>query len=204
MKIHGDVISPFTRMCLVTAHEVGLKDKVRLVPAHVKPFEVNEKLAGLSPIGRIPVLETDHGHPIYDSRVIMEYLAHHAGAADFIPDEGVKRFKVLTLLALSQGVAEAAVALRYEMAIRPEEKRWPEFKVRLKQRIEMSLDEVEAQWIETLTDLSAASVALACVLGYVDFRHDYLQWRASRPNLAAFEKRFSKRMSMDAWPLTPA
>jgi glutathione S-transferase len=58
MKIHGDVISPYTRMCLVTAHELGLVDKVSLASAHVKPTEVNAELSRLSPIGKIPVLET--------------------------------------------------------------------------------------------------------------------------------------------------
>ncbi len=201
MKIHGDVISPFVRMCLVTAHEVGLKDKVKLVNTAVKPVEVNPDLAKLSPIGKIPVLETDHGHAIYDSRVIMEYLAHHAGAKDFIPDDGVKRFRVLTLLALAQGIAEAAVALRYEQVQRPEEKRWPEFKQRLKLRIEDGLDEVEAHWQDCLNDVTAGSVALAATLAYVDLRHDVLAWRNTRPKTAAFEKRFAARMSFTAWPL---
>jgi glutathione S-transferase len=202
MIIHGDVISPFTRMCLVTAHEVGLKDKVRLVPAHVKPAEVNVHLSGLSPIGRIPVLETDHGHAIYDSRVIMEYLAHHAGAKTFIPDDGVKRFRVLTLLALAQGMAEASVALRYEQVQRPETMRWPEFKQRLKDRIDAGLKDLETNWQELLGELHAGSVGVACALGYMDYRHAALNWRNGHPLLEAFEKRFAARLSMAAWPLT--
>jgi glutathione S-transferase len=201
MKIHGDVISPFVRMCLVTAHEVGLVDKVKLVAAAVKPAEVNDQLASLSPIGKIPVLETDHGHAIYDSRVIMEYLAHHAGEKNFIPDDGVKRFKVLTLLALAQGIAEAAVAKRYEQVQRPEALRWAEYRSRLKARIEAGLDDIEAHWMESLHEVNAASIAVACTLGYIDMRHDALNWRSSRPQLEGFAKRFNARLSMEAWPL---
>jgi glutathione S-transferase len=202
MRIFGDVISPFVRMCLVTAHEVGLKDKVQLVETSVKPAEVNEFLARLSPIGKIPVLETDHAHAIYDSRVIMEYLAHHAGASKFIPDSGAKRFRVLTLLALAQGIAEASVAKRYEQVQRPEDKRWPEYRLRLKARIESGLDEIEENWQDSLQDVTAGSVALACTLAYIDFRHSTLMWREGRPKTEAFEKRFSERMSFKAWPLT--
>jgi glutathione S-transferase len=202
MKIHGDVISPFTRMCLVTAHEVGLLDKVTLVSAHVKPSDVNMDLARLSPIGKIPVLETDHGHAIYDSRVIMEYLAHHAGARLFIPDDGVKRFRVLTLLALTQGIADAAVSLRYEQVQRPETMRWNEYKIRLKARIDMGLDEIEHHWQDALTNVNAASVGLACTLAYIDFRHDVLTWRKGRVLTVAFEKKFASRLSMQAWPLS--
>ncbi len=202
MKIHGDVISPFTRMCLVTAHEIGLKDRVSLAPAAVKPAEVNAKLAALSPVGKIPVLETDHGHAIYDSRVIMEYLAHHAGDKSFFPDDGVKRFRVLTLLALAQGIAEAAVAKRYEQVQRPETMRWPEYRARLKQRIEQGLDDIENNWLPSLDDVHAGSVAVACTLGYIDLRHDALNWRTGRPHLTAFAQRFATRLSMQAWPLT--
>ena len=68
MKILGDVISPFVRACLVTAHEVGLKDKVSLVATSVKPMTSNVDLTKLSAIGKIPVLVTDHAHPVHDSR----------------------------------------------------------------------------------------------------------------------------------------
>lgn len=201
MKIHGSVMSPFTRMCLVTAHEVGLKDKVQLVPASVKPEEVNSFLSKLSPIGKIPVLETDHGHAIYDSRVIMEYLTHYAGEKSFFPDEGVRRFRILTLLALAQGIAEAAVSKRYEQVQRPEDKRWPEFRTRLKTRIEEGLDEIENNWLDALVDVHAGSIAVACMLGYIDVRHDALNWRGTRPHLTAFSKRSNARLSMKAWPL---
>ena len=103
MKIYGDMISPFVRMTLVTAHETGLSGRVEHVTEGVRPTEVNSKLAALSAIGKIPILETDHGHAVYDSRVIIEYLCHVAGNSALIPDDGVKRFRVLTLQALAQG-----------------------------------------------------------------------------------------------------
>lgn len=201
MKIHGDVLSPFVRMCLVTAHEAGLADKVSLVHTNAKMVEVNKELEKLSPIGKIPVLVTDHDHAIHDSRVIMEYLAHVSGRSDLIPDDGVKRFLVLTLQATAIGAAEAAVALRYEQAQRPEALRWPDYKQRQRARILATLDDVEKNWIKSLEHVSVASIALACLLGYVDFRHGILNWRDGRPKLAAFEKDFANRPSMKAWPL---
>jgi glutathione S-transferase len=201
MKLYGSVISPFTRMCLVTAHEIGLKDALHFVEAEVRPAEVNTELSKLSPIGKIPVLETDHGHAVYDSRVIMEYLAHHAGEKNFFPSDGVKRFRVLTLLALAQGTCDAAVAKRYEQVQRPEAMRWPEYRTRLRQRMETGLDEIERDWLDDLSSVHVGSVGVACMLGYIDYRHDALKWRSSRPHLAAFATRFNKRMSMEAWPL---
>jgi glutathione S-transferase len=201
MKIYGDVISPFVRMCLVTAHEAGLKDKVKLEKANAKPTEVNATLEKMNPIGKIPVLETDHNHALYDSRVIMEYLAHVAGSSGMIPDDGVKRFRVLTLQALAQGMGDAAVALRYEQAQRPEGKQWPEWMTRTVHRINAGVNEVEESWQDQLINVNVATIALASVLSYIDFRHDVINWREGHPKTANWHKTFAARPSMQAWPL---
>ena len=81
-------------------------EKLELVTTKVAPTEPNPQLERLSPIGKIPVLVTDHGH--HDSRVIIEYLCHISGNNTLIPDDGVKRFRVLTLQSIGQGVADIA------------------------------------------------------------------------------------------------
>jgi glutathione S-transferase len=157
---------------------------------------VNATLEKLSPIGKIPILETDHGHPLYDSRVIMEYFCHVGGNKILLPDEGVKRFRLLTLLALAQGMGDASVALRYELAARPKEAQWPEWIARAQARINACLDDLEGTWRDTLQDVTLGSIATAVVLSYIDFRHANLNWRKDRMNLTQFHEKFSKRDSM--------
>lgn len=196
MKIYGDMISPFVRMTVVTAHEVGLGGKVQHIVEAVKPTEVNGKLAKLNPIGKIPVLETDHGHGIYDSRVIVEYLCHAAGNQELIPHDGLKRFQVLTLQALAQGLADAAVAYRYETAARPQGLQWQEWMTRTLTRMNAAIDDLDGNWQETLAGVNAGSIAAAVALSYIDFRLGDLGWRNSRPQLTAWHAAFSKRDSM--------
>ncbi len=196
MKLYGDLISPFVRMSMVTAIESGLSSRVQLVNTAVKPHEVNTALEKLSPIGKIPILETDHGHALYDSRVIMEYFTHIGGNATLLPHEGVKRFRILTMLALAQGLADSLVSLRYEQAARPENSRWPEYAERTKERINACLDELENNWREDLQIVTLGAIATAVALGYLDFRHDVLNWRKGRSNLMQFNDGFMKRDSM--------
>lgn len=203
MKIYGDLISPFVRMTIVAAHEVGLGDKVQHVVEAVRPTEVNAKLASLSPIGKIPVLETDHGHGIYDSRVIIEYLAHTAGNTNLIPHEPAKRFRVLTLQALAQGLADAAVAYRYEIAMRPKGLQWEDWMARTETRLHASFDELEANWMDLLQDVNAGSLCAAVALAYVDFRLPELNWRNGHPKLGHWHAQFSGRDSMKKTELTP-
>jgi glutathione S-transferase len=196
MKLYGDLLSPFVRMSLVTALECGLGTRVQLVSTLVKPHEANPVLTRLSPIGKVPALETDHGHPLYDSRVIMEYFCHVAGNKVLLADDGAKHFKVLTLLALAQGMGDAAVALRYETFARPETARWAELTARLRQRVGACMDEMELHWLELLGEVNLGTIAAAVVLGYIDLRELAPDWRKSRKGLAQWHEAFAKRESM--------
>jgi glutathione S-transferase len=146
----------------------------------------------------MPALMTDHGHPLHDSRVICEYLAHRGGRGDIIPDEPVKRFHVLTLQSQSLGIADAAVAWRYEMVMRPQALRWDKWAERQKTRVMMALDDVETNWTASLAHVDIGTIALAVALGYLDFRLPDWDGRAGRPALAAFYAGFSQRPSMQA------
>jgi len=196
MKIYGDIISPFVRMSMVCGYEAGLGDKVTLAETKVSPVEANNNLVPVAPLGKIPVLVTDHGHAVYDSRVIMEYLCHVAGNSTLIPDDGVKRFKVLTLQALAQGMGDASVGYRYETGVRPKEFQWEGWKSRQKARVVAAFDDLEKNWLQILSEVNVGSIAVAVVLDYIDFRMPEWAWRDGRKGLVTFHEAFSKRPSM--------
>lgn len=201
MKLLGDIVSPFVRMSLVTAHEAGWGNRVVLTEARVTPTVENAELARYSPIAKVPVLVTEHNHALYDSRVIMEYICHVSGNRELIPDDGVKRFRILTLLALGQGIAESGVAYRYETAMRPAELQWSDYKARLERRVTAAFDDLEANWAKELAEVSAGSIAVAVALAYLDYRLPAWRWRDGRPGLTAFQDGFSARASMKATAL---
>ncbi|HEY4996084.1 MAG TPA: glutathione S-transferase family protein [Aestuariivirga sp.] len=196
MKLYGSLNSPFVRMSMVTAMECGLGLKVQLVNTSVNPTEANAALEKLSPIAKIPVLETDHGQVVYDSRVIMEFFCHTSGNKNLLPDEPIKHFRVLTLLAMAQGLGDTAVGLRYETFTRPKEALWPEFVARQRLRIGAVMSELEAKWMPHLSDLSLGSIGIAAALGYIELRQLAPDWRAKFPDLSHWYEQFSKRESM--------
>lgn len=202
MKLYGDVLSPFVRMSLVAAHEAGLGDRLQHIKESVKPTEVNARLSSMSPIGKVPVLETDHSHAIYDSRVIIEYLAHVAGNKTLIPDEGVKHFRVLTMQALSQGLADSAVGYRYETAARPQGLQWQDWITRTKARMAAIFTELNTTWSSEFDHVHAGTIAAAVALSYIDFRLPDIDWRTGNAALAAFHQAFSQRPSMQATKLS--
>ena len=192
MKLLCSPTSPFVRMVRVLAHELGQPLELVAVEG-LLPTSPHAELVRANPLGKLPCLITDHGSALFDSRVILEYLLHHAGNHTLLPDEPVARFRVLTLLALAQGMCDAGVQLRYETFARPEGLRWPEYAARQRQRM---LD--AAAHARDYAPFNLGSIGLAAALAYCDFRFPEVDWRAANPALAAWFAETSERPSMQA------
>lgn len=74
MKLFYAATSPFVRKCLVSAHELGLRDRLELLPAAAHPVNRDRTVVARNPLGKVPTLITEEGTALYDSRVICEYL----------------------------------------------------------------------------------------------------------------------------------
>ena len=81
MKLHASTTSPFARKVNIVALETGLAPRIEKIPAAAHPVNRSAALVAVNPLGQVPVLETDDGAVLYDSRVICEYLDTLAGTA---------------------------------------------------------------------------------------------------------------------------
>jgi glutathione S-transferase len=87
------------------------------------------------------------------------------------------------------------VLTRYETFTRPEEARWDAWIDSQKQKFRRGLDALEAEGT-TLDVVDIGTLAIACALGYLDFRFADENWRTGRPRLAAWFEQFVKRPSI--------
>lgn len=196
MKLRTNRASPFARKVRILTRETGLAGRVEEIETTVSPVAPNATLARENPLMKIPALVTDSGEMLYDSDVICEYLdTLHAGRK-FFPASGPQRFTALRRQALTDGILEAAVLCRYEMAVRPEALRWKDWVEGQKRKILGSLDVLEAEVTTWGDDLDIGQVGAACVCGYLDFRFADWNWRAGRPKLAAWFERAAQRPSV--------
>jgi len=196
MKLRTNRASPFARKARILTRETGLAGRVEEIETTVSPVAPNETLARENPLVKIPALVTDAGELLYDSDVICEYLdTLHAGRKLF-PASGPQRFTALRRQALTDGILEAAVLCRYEMAVRPEALRWKDWVEGQKRKILGSLDVLEAEVTNWGDDFDIGQIGAACVCGYLDFRFADWNWRAGRPRLAAWFERAQQRPSV--------
>jgi glutathione S-transferase len=194
MKLFYSQTSPFVRKCLVAAHELGLAQRLELLPAAAHPVNRDPSVVERNPLGKIPTLVTDAGAVFFDSRVICEYL-NGLGDGHLLPAAGEARFAILTDQALADGLMDAAVLARYESGLRPEHLRWPAWVGGQMEKVISALADFErrAAWGGRM-DLGV--IALGCALGYLDFRYPDIGWRERSPSLARWYEQFAARESM--------
>ncbi|MGI9388153.1 MAG: glutathione S-transferase family protein, partial [Methyloligellaceae bacterium] len=127
----------------------------------------------------------DDGTTLYDSRVICEYLDAHSKAARVLPDSGAARWRALTQQALGDGIMDAGILQVYEKRLRPEEIHHAPWLELQQGKIERALAALESEPPAAGSSPSLGEIAIACALGYLDFRFDGA-WRSSHPGLVAW------------------
>jgi glutathione S-transferase len=190
MQLLYSAMSPFARKVRVVAFELGLAERLELVPA--TPY-TDESLRAINPLSKIPILVPDAGEPIFDSPVICEFLEHLAGAS-LTPASGPERWAALTRQALADGMGDAALAIVRER-LRDGDQRQDLFD-RQAAALNAALDKLEAEGLPA-DRFQIGEIAVAAQLAYLDGRA-VLAWREGRPNLAAWYEIASRRTSMVA------
>jgi glutathione S-transferase len=197
MQLYHAPASPFVRKVMIMLHEAGQTDVVSLVPVSGTPLAPGSLPVDRNPLGKIPALEREDGSTLYDSRVICRYLDDRFGAGLY--PLAPRLWEVLTLEATADGIADAAVLMRYETAVRPEAHQSEAWIEAQWAKIDRALTAIEGGWISHLGGpLDMGQIALAAALGYLDFRHTSRDWRGTRPELAAWFAAFTVRPSMQA------
>lgn len=191
MRLYHSPTTPFGRKVMVLLHETGLMSQVEVITVSGTPLAPGTMPVAQNPLGKIPVLIRSDGMALYDSRVICRYLDQLADAGLY--GSGDAMWQVLTLEATADGILDAAVLIAYELRLRPEDKRFPDWVHGQWAKVTRALDMLEQR---PLGPLDMGQIALGCALAYLDFRHDARQWRVGRPNLTAFAAEIAVRPAM--------
>lgn len=182
MKLIGSHTSPFAR-------------KVRVVLAEKKidyefvidsPWTEDSKVPDINPLGKIPVLVLDDHTPLFDSRVIVEYIDNVTPNNKLFPAPNRERTEVKRWEALADGVLDAAVSALLE-GKRPKKEQSASWITRQQGKVARSLDFMAKELADKSfcmgTHFSMADIAVGTALGYLRFRFPEIDWQESHPNL---------------------
>ena len=195
MVLRSSPASPFARKVRIAIAVLGFDGETRLETAD--PADPADPLRRQNPLGKIPVLIAEDGAAYYDSRVILEFLDARAGGGRIVPRQSPARLAALRLQALCDGILDASILAVYEArwrAAERHEQKWLDHQAGKVTRalavLESSPPALEAA---SASLPNVGQIALACALGYRDFRFGE-SWRANHPRLVAWLDDFAARV----------
>jgi glutathione S-transferase len=196
MKLHARPASPFARKVRVAAIETGVIERIEIIMAQT-PEESRKVVPQHNPLAKIPVLVLDDGSPLFDSRVIVEYIDTLHDRSKLFPRDGMTRFRALRLQALGDGIGDAAALMGGEIA-RPDNLRSDAAIARQWEKVIGACQMLENNMAWLDGPINIGQIAVGCGLGYADFRLTGYSWRDGHPKLAAWIAQFNERPSMKA------
>lgn len=194
MKLIGSLTSPYVRKARIVLAEKKIEYEFELQ----SPWSDDSVVPDFNPLGKIPVLVLDDGTPLFDSRVIVEYIDNVTPNSKLFPAPNRERTEVKRWEALSDGLLDAAVAARLESQ-RPDGERSQAFIRRQREKVSRTLaflsKELGDQSFCMGTPMTLADIAVGTALGYLLFRFPDIEWGAEYPNLARLYDKLAQRPS---------
>src|SRR6185437_2511751 len=180
--------SPFVRKVRIAAAILGLESRIKIEAADTA--DPKDTVRQQNPLGKIPALVVDDGLVLFDSRVILDYLDHVAGGGRIVPSDPKARFAALRLQALADGIMDASILRVYEARWRDPAKHEPKWVDHQAGKVARGLASLEAAPPARDATPTVGQIALACALGYQDFRFNGI-WRQDHPRLVKYLDEFS-------------
>ncbi len=140
---------------------------------------------------------TEEGECWFDSPIIAEYIELMNVAPAMLPRDPLESLRVRKIEALADGIMDAGLVSVREQA-RPAAQQSEDELLRQREKINRSLDVLEGYLVDgTLkTDtVNLATIAIACAVGYLNFRRVAPGWCVDRPHLVKLVENLFSRES---------
>jgi len=181
MKITASGASPYVRKVMACAIARGIDQQLeKWTIATTDPI-----LSNSNPLGKVPTLINDEGVALFDSPVICEFLDSIGSAPALFPAAGPARWAALRLQAIGDGILDASQPRRREIALPQDEGRVGYIDLQ-RGKVARAVDMLEKEAASLGALKTVGDIAVACALGYLDFRFANEPWRPGHPKLEAW------------------
>ncbi|MCY7386912.1 MAG: glutathione S-transferase N-terminal domain-containing protein [Burkholderiales bacterium] len=188
MKLYGSRTSPYVRKVRI----VMIEKRIECDFMEENVWSTDTAVTQHNPLTKIPVLVLDDGMPLYDSRVVAEYLDGVTPVSRLIPDGGRERALVKRWEALGDGIADAGIALFLERK-RDQTLQSKDWLARQRGKVDAGIAAAarelgDREYCQGLS-VTLGDISLACALLWMEFRLPEVPWRADHPNLRKWIER---------------
>lgn len=191
--------SPYGRKVRVSEIETGQSNLIDWW--FMSREERADKMPAINPLGKIPALIMDNGTLIVDSPVIAAWVDSQHSNRKLIPQDSIDRWAVLTLEALGDGLGDAAIAVALEES-RQEKERSPSAIQRNLKKVINTLSYLDQRAGDFDDRPNLGQIAVACAMGYMDFRGVASGWQDRYHNLSDWYNNILSRESFRSTALS--
>ncbi|NDL64679.1 glutathione S-transferase [Acerihabitans arboris] len=194
MKLIGSYTSPYVRKISV----ILLEKNIAFELVNASPWSNDANVTAVNPLGKVPVLVNSRGESIFDSPIIAEYLELTYPEPPLLPADRLDALRVRQIEALADGVTDATMAIVRE-CVRGAGEQNENVLLNQRDKIRRGLDALERHAREGLRlngpVLTLADIAVACTLGFINYRRVMPNWCVDRPVLVTLVERLFARTS---------
>ena len=186
--------SPFARKIRIVIREKN----ITCCESVENPWDIDTTISKLNPLGQVPVLTTDEGEVLFDSRVIFDYLEQKVPNKPLLPSAADDQIYTRKIEAIADGMSNAVILIVLESR-RLERLQSIDWIKRQEKKLKKSLCFLDTQlrdegWFVG-RNMTLADVSVGCALSYLDLRLPHFSWEKSYPSLHTFSTLIERRPS---------
>ena len=194
MKIIIATPSPYARKARVALREKNINFE-EIIDV---PWNINTLTQGINPLGKVPVLLHDDNKPLFDSRLIVQYLDYYKRQPLLYPKDLEENLSARLVEAVADGVCDAIVLIFLENA-RKEVLRSKDWIKRQEKKIyggvKYLANHLEEKKYFVGNHFNIADICGFSCLEYLDLRFPKFQWRSEYQNLENYWRIHKDRQS---------
>jgi glutathione S-transferase len=193
-KVISATPSPYARKVRIALAEKS----VPFVLITEVPWDKTTQTPNYNPLEKLPILIRNDGDPIYESRLILEYIERAHPTPQLVPTDDAGWLLAKRLEVLCDGVCDAFVLTFFERH-RADINQSQAWLARQQRKIDGGLAEMtrllgQREYFSGNT-FTLADLAAATAVGYLSVRWPEIDWRTAYPTLLAHSDRMEQRPS---------
>ena len=195
MKLIIATPSPYARKIRVIMRE----KKIKFEEIIDVPWNTNTLTHGLNPLGKIPILVREEHEPLFDSKVIAQYLDNFKPNPLFYPTNLEENTYAKLLETVADGICDSIVLIFLENSRKEtlRSKTWVR-KTREKKSVkELNFYQIISKKKKFFVGnfFSIADISVFTCLEYLDLRFPKFKWRDKYQNLVSYWEIHQNRQS---------
>jgi len=194
MKLIIATPSPFARKIRVIMRE----KKIKFEEIIDVPWNTNTLTRGLNPLGKIPILVREEHGPLFDSKVIAQYLDNFKPNPLFYPTNLEENTYAKLLETVADGICDSIVLIFLENSRKEtlRSKTWVERQEKkICEGIKFLSNNLKEKKYFVGNFFSIADISVFTCLEYLDLRFSKFKWRDKYQNLVSYWEIHQNRQS---------